>query len=58
MIANFGLQIIVSLATAAPPRHIQEMVDDLRLPVGEMSEQGELIRDRVPTPAPAPAGGT
>jgi cation/acetate symporter len=58
MIANFGLQIIVSLATAAPPRHIQDMVDDLRLPVGEMSDQGELIRDRVPTPAPAPAGGT
>jgi cation/acetate symporter len=55
MIANFGLQIIVSLATAAPPKHIQDMVDDLRLPVGEMSEQGELIKDRVPTPAPAPA---
>jgi cation/acetate symporter len=55
MLANFGLQIIVSLATAAPPKNIQDMVDDLRLPVGEMSEQGELIKDKVPTPAPAPA---
>jgi cation/acetate symporter len=55
MIANFGLQIIVSLMTEAPPQEVQDMVDDLRLPVGEMSEQGELIRDRVPEPAGAPA---
>jgi cation/acetate symporter len=38
MIVNFGLQIIVSLATAPPPVEIQRMVDDLRIPVGEMYE--------------------
>jgi cation/acetate symporter len=53
MIVNFGLQIVISLATAPPPVEIQRMVDDLRSPVGEMSEGGELIRDTVPAPAPA-----
>jgi hypothetical protein len=43
MIVNFALQIIVSLATAPPPLEIQRMVDDLRIPVGEMSEDGEII---------------
>jgi len=38
MIVNFALQIIVSLATAPPPVEIQRMVDDLRIPVGEMYE--------------------
>jgi hypothetical protein len=38
MIVNFGLQVIVSLATAPPPPEIQRMVDDLRIPVGEMYE--------------------
>jgi cation/acetate symporter len=56
MIVNFGLQVAVSLATAPPPPEIQAMVDDLRNPAGEMSEGGELIRDRAPAPAPAPAG--
>jgi cation/acetate symporter len=53
MIVNFVLQVTVSLATAPPPREIQDMVDDLRNPVGEMSEEGALIRDNVPAPAPA-----
>jgi cation/acetate symporter len=39
MIVNFGLQIGVSLATAPPPVEIQRMVDDLRIPVGEMYEE-------------------
>jgi cation/acetate symporter len=41
MIVNFGLQIIVSLATAPPPIEIQRMVDDLRIPVGEMYEDAD-----------------
>ena len=41
MIVNFALQIIVSLATAPPPPEIQRMVDDLRIPVGEMYEDEE-----------------
>jgi cation/acetate symporter len=53
MIVNFGLQIAVSLATAPPPVEIQELVDDLRNPIGEMSEGGQLIRDNVPVQAPA-----
>jgi cation/acetate symporter len=36
MAANFGLQIIVSLLTAPSPKYIQDMVDQLRVPVGEM----------------------
>jgi cation/acetate symporter len=55
MIVNFGLQVVVSLATAPPPVEIQRMVDDLRNPIGEMSEGGELLRDEAPAPAPAPA---
>ncbi|MCW1967483.1 MAG: cation acetate symporter [Anaerolineae bacterium] len=43
MIANFTLMIVVSLLTAPPPKAIQEMVDQLRNPVGEMSEGGEMI---------------
>jgi cation/acetate symporter len=53
MIVNFGLQVGVSLATAPPPREVQEMVDDLRIPVGEMYEGN----DAEPTPAFAPASG-
>jgi cation/acetate symporter len=48
MIANFVCQIVFSLATEAPPKHIQDMVDALRTPVGEMDEP--------PSAAPAPAG--
>ncbi len=55
MLVNFGLQISISLATAPPPREIQDMVDDLRLLVGEMYEG---VTDRRPRPgAPAPAAG-
>jgi cation/acetate symporter len=53
MIANFGLQIIVSLMTAPPPREIQEMVDDLRTPVGEMYEGREPGAATAPQPARA-----
>jgi len=35
MIANFTLQIVVSLATKAPPRYVQDLVDQVRVPVGE-----------------------
>jgi cation/acetate symporter len=35
MIANFSLQIVVSLATKAPPEYIQQLVDQVRIPVGE-----------------------
>ncbi len=52
MLANFTLQVVLSLATAPPPREIQEMADDLRVPVGEMLE-GPMA-----APAPAPAPGT
>mgnify|MGYP001311061752 CR=1 FL=1 len=47
MLANFILLIVVSLATAPAPKYIQDMVDQLRIPVGEMH-----------LPAPGPAPGT
>ena len=49
MLVNFSLQVVVSLATAPPPREIQDLVDEVRLPVGEMAD--------VPTLAPRPATG-
>jgi cation/acetate symporter len=54
MIVNFALQIGVSLATAPPPREIQDMVDDVRIPVGEFGEG----RTWAGTTEPAPAPGT
>uniref|UniRef100_A0A831X1Y8 Cation acetate symporter n=2 Tax=Thermorudis TaxID=1649508 RepID=A0A831X1Y8_9BACT len=36
MAVNFALQVIVSLATAPSPKHIQDMVEQLRIPVGEL----------------------
>jgi cation/acetate symporter len=45
MAANFLLTIVVSLATAPSPKYIQDMVDQLRIPVGEM---------RLPAPGTAP----
>ncbi|HEX2171599.1 MAG TPA: sodium:solute symporter family protein [Dehalococcoidia bacterium] len=36
MIVNFTLQVVVSLATAPPPVAIQQMVEEVRTPVGEM----------------------
>jgi len=45
MLANFILLIVVSLATAPAPKYIQDMVDQLRIPVGEM---------HIPAPGPAP----
>ncbi len=45
MAANFILLIVVSLATAPAPKYIQDMVDQLRIPVGEM---------RLPAPGAAP----
>jgi cation/acetate symporter len=41
MIANFVLTIVVSLLTAPPPKAIQDMIEQLRNPVGEMFEGGE-----------------
>lgn len=54
MIVNFALQIGISLATAPPPREIQDMVDDVRIPVGEFGEG----RTWAGAPEPAPAPGT
>src|SRR5215207_10378987 len=51
MAANFICQVVFSLATAPAPMYIQEMVDDLRTPVGEMGE----LPGAGPSPAPAPA---
>lgn len=45
MAANFLLLIIVSLVTAPAPKYIEDMVDQLRIPVGEM---------RLPSPGTAP----
>lgn len=45
MAVNFFLLIVVSLATAPAPKYIQDMVDELRIPVGEM---------RLPAPGTAP----
>jgi cation/acetate symporter len=41
MIANFVLTTVVSLLTAPPPQAIQDMIEELRNPVGEMFEAGE-----------------
>jgi cation/acetate symporter len=53
MIVNFSLTIGVSLATAPPPREIQEMVDRLRVPVGEMGDVPDAVPEAVPAPAPS-----
>jgi cation/acetate symporter len=45
MAANFFLTIVLSLLTAPSPKYIQDMVDQLRIPVGEM---------RLPAPGTAP----
>ncbi|HET8568942.1 MAG TPA: sodium:solute symporter family protein [Candidatus Limnocylindria bacterium] len=49
MIVNFTLQIVVSLMTAPPPRYIQDMVDQLRVPVGEMVVRAEPARTSAAT---------
>jgi cation/acetate symporter len=54
MIVNFGLQIVVSLATRPAPAYIQQMVDQVRIPVGEMVIPG--VTDQ-PAPAPVPTPG-
>jgi cation/acetate symporter len=45
MAANFLLTIVLSLLTAPSPKYIQDMVDQLRIPVGEL---------RLPAPGAAP----
>jgi cation/acetate symporter len=55
MIANFGLQIVVSLATAPSPKYIQDMVDQLRVPVGEMQLPAPTA---AAAPSVVPAGAT
>ncbi len=57
MIVNFGLQVIVSLATAPPPRYIQDMVDQLRIPVGEMVIPGVTTPTPDAVPVTAATGG-
>src|SRR5687767_13083446 len=51
MIANFALQIIVSLATKPSPEYIQRLVDQVRIPVGETVIPG--VTDQ-PVAAPTP----
>jgi cation/acetate symporter len=51
MIANFALQIIVSLATKPSPEYVQRLVDQVRIPVGETVIPG--VTDQ-PVPAPTP----
>lgn len=53
MAVNFGLQIAVSLATAPPPREVQELVDQVRIPVGELV----TVPGAAPAPRPAPQPG-
>ncbi len=57
MIVNVGLQVIVSLATAPPPRYIQDMVDQLRIPVGEMVIPGVTTPTPDAVPVTAATGG-
>jgi cation/acetate symporter len=54
MIVNFGLQIVVSLATRPSPQYVLQMVDQVRIPVGEMVIPG--VTDQ-PAPAPVPTPG-
>jgi cation/acetate symporter len=53
MIANFGLQIVVSLATRPSPEYVQRMVDQVRVPVGEMVIPG-VTDHPAPTPVATP----
>ncbi|MGH8905854.1 MAG: sodium:solute symporter family protein [Egibacteraceae bacterium] len=48
MITNFGLQFLISHTSPAPQWHIQEMVDQLRIPIGDMetSPQSFVATDR------------
>jgi cation/acetate symporter len=55
MIVNFGLTYVVSITTAPPPQEIQDLVDDLRIPVGEMYEGTPAA---APAPAPAPGAAS
>jgi len=57
MIVNFGLQIVVSLATAPSPKSVQDMVDQLRIPVGEMVMPAPAPTPAAAARAPAPATG-
>jgi len=54
MAANFICQVVFSLATAPAPKYIQDMVDDLRTPVGEFGEEPGTAPGTAPAPAPAP----
>jgi cation/acetate symporter len=55
MIVNFTLQIVVSLATAPSPKYIQDMVDQLRIPIGEMTIPATTSAAQT-TAAPATGG--
>jgi cation/acetate symporter len=39
MIVNFGVSLLVSRFTPAPPAHIQDLIEDIRIPRGAGSAQ-------------------
>lgn len=41
MLLNFVVAYVVSRLTPPPPQHIQELVDDIRIPKGSADKQGE-----------------
>ena len=57
MIVNFTLQIVVSLATKPSPQYIQDMVDQLRIPVGEMTIPATAASAQTTAPATGGTGG-
>lgn len=57
MIVNFTLQIVVSLATKPSPKYIQDMVDQLRVPVGEMVIPATTSSAQTTAPATGGTGG-
>ena len=60
MAANFSLQVIVSLLTKPSPQYIQDLVEQVRTPVGEMILDlpgGDGKPATGPQPSPAPVRG-
>jgi len=41
MLLNFAVSLTVSRLTPPPPKHVQDMVDDIRVPSGFVVERGE-----------------
>jgi cation/acetate symporter len=40
MLLNFAVMLVVSLVTPAPPKHVQDMVDDIRIPTERKISHG------------------